>query len=139
MASVHLTPADLPDLAARLGREAGPVIVADIDRWSDADLDDLRLRLSTLDPRRSARIDGESTTLDALVDHIVDALGRIRGHRAVRAHRPDLWSEAERVRIQAAMDFSGDDVWFYIDGEPELMDSGLLFDVYEPYIFTEMY
>lgn len=56
----------------------------------------------------------------------------------MRAHRPDLWTEAERARIEAAMDPTGDDVWFYIDGEPEPMDGGLLFDVYEPYIFADM-
>lgn len=130
---VMLTPAHLDDLDAALADGQAPLGIADLERWSGDDLNALRYHLSLLPLERPAVIDGASVTVDALIDRLVDALGAPETP-AVRV-RPWHMRGAELDRVRAAMERP--ETLFYVDGEPEPMDDGLLFDSYEDALFPE--
>jgi hypothetical protein len=117
----------------RLRGHRGPIHVRRLDGFGPDELNALRYQLSLLPMDRGVHLDERALTVDALLDAVVATLGP--AGRTLRMHAPDTVSEDEVRRIRDAMERPG--ALFYVDGQPEPCDEGLLFDMYEELLFDD--
>lgn len=74
--------------------------------------------------------------IDQAIDRIVARM--LGDQRGMRLRAPHAASARTWARVRRLMDPDGDAV-FLVDEEREALDSGLMFDIYEEYIYADEY
>lgn len=134
MGILVITSHDADEVDEALYGHRGPVAIEGVEDFDWDDLNQVRWLLSLRDLDSPAIIESDEGTVDELIDWVVRHLAREKPGMRMRA--PETLTDAEwqriRDRLEPASDFR-----FYLDGEAEPLDSGLLYDKYEDCIFPD--
>ena len=134
MSSLVITPDNVDDLEEAGHYSLGPVVIEQVEDFSWDDLNSVRYFLSMRLLGGEAVIEGETGTVDELVDWVVAQLAKEKP--GMRLHAPQYLTQEELAQARTQLDVAGDYL-FYLDGEEDPFDSGLLYDRYEDALFEE--
>lgn len=116
-----------------IGFDEAVIVIERLADFDDVALNRLRWRLSDVPRDDEARIDGKQMSADAAVELLViHLLGARTGARI----QPDLTSRHQWAAI-GTWDTPFGDNCYYIDGELEPIDRGVLFDRFEPAMYPD--
>lgn len=130
---MNITPQTLDSIA-----RAAPntLTLASLEAFTWDQLNALRWRLAQRNLREDIEVEGAALSVDQAIDRIV---ARMLGDQpGMRLRAPHAASAQTWAKVRSLVDPDGDAL-FLVDEEREPLDPGLMFDMYEEYIYADEY